>query len=426
MAKNFALLLTSFLLIFVLGEWLFPKFLGKLPLRLYGSVDKNLRILAQSSKKGLLPNEYIAITGDSYAVGAGDWLEEVRGGTSFFGSPSYSPAHLINEKTGIDVVSFGQGGVGSFGGIWKEPITQFLHINSVKKYHLSPPKYLLVFFYEGNDIYDNVKFLRKKLFSITKGSLKKKTELNEVITPLNREFQKVLDGDYSRNLWKNMLFTRSLSQGISNLIKEFAFLNKNLPFYFSFPKTPISLGLINDEKTPLPMHLQGPPLFGIKEPGRKFSQAAKLTNQIEEFHITEGEYKLGLFIFERALVVLAGFFPQTEIKVVFIPSPLSSYNLVSQKVSYRGYMQFKNFEEVAVIKRRHAELCEAIRDISVVRKVSFLNTTKSLRRVAYQEFIHGPTDWDHFNKKGYEALSTDIAEIFLKPGGGVRTDNCIY
>ena len=174
------------------------------------------------------------------------------------------------------------------------------------------------------------------------------------------------------------------------------------------------------------MHLQGPPLFGIKEPGRKFSQAAKLTNQIEKFHITEGEYKLGLFIFERALVVLAGFFPQTEIKVVFIPSPLSSYNLVSQKVSYRGYMQFKNFEEVAVIKRRHAELCEAIRDISVVRKVSFLNTTKSLRRVAYQEFIHGPTDWDHFNKKGYEALSTDIAEIFLKPGGGVRIDNCIY
>jgi hypothetical protein len=426
MLKNLALFVTTLFLMLVLGEWLFPKILGKLPLRLYGSIDKNLRILAQSSKKSTLPHEYIAIAGDSYAVGAGDWLEEVRGGTSFFGSPSYSPAHLINEKTGIDVVSFGQGGVGSFGGIWKEPITQFLHINSVKNYHLSPPKYFLVFFYEGNDIYENVGFLRKKLFSIKKGSLKKKTELNEVITPLNREFQKVLDGDYSRSLWKNMLFTRSLSQGISNLVKEFAFLNKNLPFNFSFPQTPISLGLINDEKTPLPMHLQGPPLFGIKEPGRKFSEAGKLTNPSEEFHITEGEYKLGLFVFERALVVLAGFFPQTEIKVVFIPSPLSSYNLVSQKVSYRGYMEFKSFEEIAVINRRHAELCEAIRDISVVRKVSFLNTTKSLRRVASQEFIHGPTDWDHFNKKGYETLSTDIAEVFLKPSGKTRADNCAY
>ena len=425
MLKNLALFLTSLFLILALGEWLFPKILGKLPLRLYGSIDKNLRILAQSSKKNTLPHEYIAIAGDSYAVGAGDWLEEVRG-TSFLGSPSYSPAHLINEKTGIDVVSFGQGGVGSFSGIWKEPITQFLYINSVKNYRLSPPKYFLIFFYEGNDVYDNAGFLRKKLLSIKKGSLKNKIESNGVTTPLNREFQKALDGDYSRSFWKNMLFTRSLSQGISNLVKEFAFPNKNLPFYFSFPKTPISLGLINDEKTPLPMHLQGPPLFGVKESDRELAQARKLTNQIEEFHITKGEYKLGLFIFEQALAMLAGFFPQTDIKVIFIPSPLSSYRLVSQKVSYRGYMEFENFEEVAVIKRRHAELCEAIRKISVARKVSFLNTTKSLRRVASQEFIHGPTDWDHFNRRGYEALSTDIAHVFLQSGGGARTDNCIY
>ena len=92
-------------------------------MRLYGSIDKNLRILAQSSKKSTFPHEYIAIVGDSIAVGAGDWLEEVRK-NSFLGSPSYSPAHLINEKTGIDVISFGQGGVGSFGGIWKDPITK--------------------------------------------------------------------------------------------------------------------------------------------------------------------------------------------------------------------------------------------------------------------------------------------------------------
>ena len=91
MLKNLALFVATLFLMLVLGEWLFPKILGKLPLRLYGSIDKNLRILAQSSKKSTLPHEYIAIVGDSYAVGAGDWLEEIRG-TSFFGSPSYSPA----------------------------------------------------------------------------------------------------------------------------------------------------------------------------------------------------------------------------------------------------------------------------------------------------------------------------------------------
>jgi len=230
MAKNLALLLATIFFIFILGEWLFPKILGKLPLRLYGSIDKNLRILAQSSKKSTFPHEYIAIVGDSIAVGSGDWLEEVRK-NSFLGSPRYSPAHLINEKTGIDVVSFGQGGVGSFGGIWKEPITQFLYINSVKNYQLSPPKYLLIFFSESGDIYDNVGFLRGKLLSIQKGSLKKKTELNEVLTHLNHEFKKVLDGDYDKSLWKNMLFIRSTFKGVLNLVEEFASLNKNLPIF---------------------------------------------------------------------------------------------------------------------------------------------------------------------------------------------------
>jgi len=425
MLKNLALFVTALFLMLVLGEWLFPKILGKLPLRLYGSIDKNLRILAQSSKKSLLPNEYIAIAGDSYAVGAGDWLDEVRK-SSFFGSPDYSPAHLIYKKTGIDVVSFGQGGVGSFGGIWKEPITQFLYINSVKNYQLSPPKYFLVFFYEGNDIYNNVHFLMEKFLSIQKRPLKK-NKLNEAAAFLNREFQNVLNGDYDRSLWKNMLFTRSLFQGVSNLIKEFASLNKNSPFLFSFPKTPINLALINGKQTPLPMHLQAPPLFGFKESDRILGQKRQLTDEwLEKFYITKEEYKLGLFIFEQTLAMLAGFFPQTDIKVIFIPSPLSSYQMISPKVSYRGYMEFENFEDVAVIKRRHAELCEAIRDISMASKVSFLNSTKSLRKVASQEFIHGPADWDHFNKAGYEALSADIAEVFLRPKGTARADNCVY
>ena len=91
MIKNLMLFFVSLFLMLVLGEWLFPKILGKLPLRLYGSIDKNLRILAQSSKKSTFPHEYIAIVGDSIAVGSGDWLEEVRK-NSFLGSPRYSPA----------------------------------------------------------------------------------------------------------------------------------------------------------------------------------------------------------------------------------------------------------------------------------------------------------------------------------------------
>ena len=191
MAKNLTLSLASLFLIIALGEWLFPKILGKLPLRLYGSIDKDLRILAQSSKKSQLPHAYIALAGDSYAVGAGDWLEEVRE-SSFLGSPDYSPAHLIHKKTGIDVVSFGQGGVGSLGGIWAEPVSQFLYINSVRDYKLSPPKDILIFFYEGNDVYDNVYFLRQN-FKPTRGEQPRRIELKKIQAFLNTEFEKTLN-----------------------------------------------------------------------------------------------------------------------------------------------------------------------------------------------------------------------------------------
>ena len=162
MTKNLILLLASTFLIMALGEWLFPKIIGKLPLRLYGLIDKDLRILAQSSKKNQLPKDYIALTGDSYAVGAGDWLNEVLE-KKFWDSPDYSLAHLIHKKTGIDVVSFGRAGVGSFNGIWSEPVSQFLNINSTKNYRLLPPEYFLIFFYEGNDVYENTQFLRDNL-----------------------------------------------------------------------------------------------------------------------------------------------------------------------------------------------------------------------------------------------------------------------
>ena len=191
--------------------------MDKLPLRLYGLVDKNLRILAQSSKNTQFPKEYIAITGDSYAVGAGDWLTEMKR-SSFFGSPAYSPAHLIHERTGIDVVSFGRAGAGSFDGIWLEPVTQFLYINSVRGYKLSPPKNFLIFFSEANDVYDNIQFLRQN-FKPIREKQPRRIEFKKIKDFLNIESEKQLN-EYSNNgLWKNMIFLRFLFRGTSNLTK---------------------------------------------------------------------------------------------------------------------------------------------------------------------------------------------------------------
>ena len=60
------------------------------------------------------------------------------------------------------------------------------------------------------------------------------------------------------------------------------------------------------------------------------------------------------------------------------------------------------------------------------RETSLANTTKSLRHAALSDFIHGPVDWDHFNKRGYQVLSDNIAEIFLKTNEANRLDDCEY
>ena len=72
-----------------------------------------------------------------------------------------------------------------------EPVTQFLHINSVRDYKLSPPKDILIFFYEGNDVYDNVYFLRQN-FKPTRGEQPRRIELKKIQDFLNTEFEKTL------------------------------------------------------------------------------------------------------------------------------------------------------------------------------------------------------------------------------------------
>ena len=70
--QNVALFTLSLTFILLIGEWLFPKYLNKIPFRLYGGVETNLRVLAQYSKRSVLPENYIAILGDSNSMGVGD------------------------------------------------------------------------------------------------------------------------------------------------------------------------------------------------------------------------------------------------------------------------------------------------------------------------------------------------------------------
>ena len=171
--------------------------------------------------------------------------------------------------------------------------------------------------------------------------------------------------------------------------------------------------LVNGEKIGLPVSLQAPPRFGLTE----FQKKLGLTDQLIE---------LSMYVFNDSVTRLASFFPQAKINIIYIPSTLSSYSMVSSHVHYRGYMQDLDVGETAVAEEKHSKLCKTIKKFAELNNFSFVNTTKKLRQAALSDFIHGPLDWDHFNQRGYKVLSDDLAKLFLVKKEGIRMDNCVY
>jgi hypothetical protein len=100
-------------------------------------------VLVQNSKAGAVPHDYIAVLGDSYSEGVGDWLIEAGDDRS---KPFHS-ANVIHDMMHRDVVSFGREGIGSAEALVRMPT----HILEGSKCFLFPtigdPSRLVVYFY---------------------------------------------------------------------------------------------------------------------------------------------------------------------------------------------------------------------------------------------------------------------------------------
>ncbi len=122
-ARALLLLTTQAQTLIFLEFVLFAVCLPYIPLKLHLYLDDRIRILAQSSKRAAVPRDYVAITGDSYALGRGDWLLSVDANRN----PAFHSAHVLHERTDHDVISFARGGAGSVRGVIKEPLST-LHL----------------------------------------------------------------------------------------------------------------------------------------------------------------------------------------------------------------------------------------------------------------------------------------------------------
>lgn len=356
-----------------------------MPLKLQGCLPDPICILAQNSKKGLIPKNYIALVGDSYSVGLGDHYLNIR--NQFRNRSDFGSHGILYKKTGNDIITLGQGGAGSLDGLVAKPINRFRYLNATFFCKVDEPKLILVYFYE-NDIDNNIQDL--KAHFINRYDLKKiydktyfKRFIDEEIMSKDSIYKKTESFHWYDNLFF-LRFVTNLTLKVNSRLKKILNYEKIENTIEPLEKS-INQVLINDKVVIIP-RTQGPAL-----------------------ELTEEEINLAACVFEHSLDYLSEYFINSKIIVVYIPTPLSVYELASQKVNiweYHDRGKVQNSENVA---KKSDLICGKIKKITLSKKYIFIDTRNKLRQAAQKEPIHGPLDWIHFNKVGYAVFSETIA-----------------
>lgn len=391
-------------------ELVFPFLLNKLPLKIYSILGDGEKLLGQTSKESILPKDYIAVVGDSYAAGWGDWKRK-QAENNWFSRPDYQLTHLLHRKINRDVVTFGVPGVGNVPAA-VELVALFNYVNSLWAFKLEKPKEILVYFYEGNDVYNNIK---DTLWLFNKKHDKK--YLKDVSF-----FQNFIKESYLQNhplsqnksAWKNLIFTKfvfSLFKATWDKIRSKIkiFNNETSEIQGSSPPLKsynINTILVNGQKIQLPKTIQGPAFVG-KPKSDIFAK------------IDEEDLDKSIYIFEQSLMFLNNFFESIPIKIVYIPSPLAVYQILSPLVMYDHWTDMYSSKKYYIVKSslinaQSRELCKMIESKAKKFNFQFLNAGNFLRNAAKNQLVHGPKDWVHLNKKGYETLLKGIMEAFFE------------
>jgi len=369
---NLAVLCVTVLGMCILSEGILRSFVHRLPLEYQAYLQSPLKVLAQGSKVGPLPRDYVLVLGDSYAQGAGDWMLSA----DKWKNPSFNTQSVLHEITGGDFLSFGQGGAGSLDSLAVLPEVYRRFFTSTPMYKLDPPKKIIAFFYEGNDLADNIR------------------SIDSWYRPQYDE-SRMGESDY---------FSGFVEDRVRSSAK-FRWWNRWLFTEFIFNLTQKILGKVKtggqpDRSSPND-HIE------IRLNGQIHVIRHQMDAVIADLPATRVREALSLF--QSSLRDLMTRNPQVEVTVVYIPAALSIYDVVSEKVSVftiksRGaVLDFRNVRAASDNVRR------SVREIVLSEKADFIDPTEELRTVASVEMIHGPRDWLHFNEKGYRTISRILA-----------------
>lgn len=377
---NVLLTLGSVLLSFIAVEAVVERYLiTRIPLKFAFALSDGVGLLAQSSKKGRLPRDYIALAGDSYAQGKGDWVLEADPNSN----APYHSAHLIQQRTGRDVVSFGKRAVGSMRGLVVEPAARYRFVHDHIDGDLQPPTEIWAYFYAGNDLEDNLDelqrtFLREHALADLDDDLTFQAFLQDWI-------ERRSIGPYSSLAINTGWLLKSTFKILRNTLKPVRDAELALN---GAAAGGINRARVDEQIVAIPDALQGPAL-----------------------DLDDRRFQQGIRVFQASLRAMREMFPKARVTVVYVPSVLEAYQVVSEQVSYADKLRPPaNSMATPLLWRQSNRLCRAVQTVVEAQGTRFVDTRPAIRAAAARKLIHGPRDWKHFNQAGYQALIDGIIE----------------
>ncbi|MEJ0075001.1 MAG: SGNH/GDSL hydrolase family protein [Alphaproteobacteria bacterium] len=341
---------------------IFRLLLPHLWLNLHPHFPDIAELFAQTSKAGTVPRDYIALLGDSYAEGQGDGLLAAGGDRAKF----VHSAHVLHRLTGRDVVSLGLGGAGSVQAMVRQP-ARILFGDCFLYPRLDPPRQILAYFYEGNDLEEN-------------GYIAGRVAAEGAVT---RETIARYVGDRYGAPPRFRCFT-DLGE---TSFKMAHFLITNAESFETLRKPSQRNKVLSGGAPHAAPALQKPP--------------AEL-----DPHALDAS----LMVFDVSLEWLRQNF-SAPVTVVYVPSPAAIYRHADASVDVYTRWPLNEVRAIPIadIYAASQRTCEQIRALTLARGARFIDMRPALRAAAGNAVIHGPQDWNHFNTAGYRVLGETLA-----------------
>jgi lysophospholipase L1-like esterase len=268
------------------------------------------------------------------------------------------------------VVSFGRVGAGSAEALVVWPARIFGGTGCYLFPKIEAPRDLVVYFYEGNDIEDNHRFLANvaKQYGDTSDA----------------SIDRFLVGNYGTAppWWKCHTYLADTAVRMA----KFLFLHHLQDGTLDLNPPRKNELIVAGERVSAP---------SVPGPGLQYG---------------EDQTRTAMRVLDRSLRWLKDRFPDVPTTVVYIPSQASTYRFATDVVVTSQGRHPSLSASVAQIAKRSDLICDLARAAALSHEAAFIDARPALRRAAETLVLHGPIDWVHFNEAGYRILGKLVVQ----------------